>query len=64
MFLWVLRSYHETEPVILSVSEEDEISIKEAAELVAKGYDFKGEFIVSFQSNLTQTFFYLSYQNS
>ena len=44
----MLREYEETEPIILSVGEEDEISIKEAAELVAKGYDFHGEFIVSF----------------
>lgn len=45
LFLWVLRNYNETAPIILSVSEEDEISIKRAAELVAQGYDFKGEFI-------------------
>uniref|UniRef100_H2YDP0 GDP-L-fucose synthase n=1 Tax=Ciona savignyi TaxID=51511 RepID=H2YDP0_CIOSA len=44
LFLWVLREYKETEPIILSVSEEDEISIKEAAEFVAKGFDFDGEF--------------------
>lgn len=44
LFLWVLRNYDETEPIILSVSEEDEISIKRAAELVAKGYDFQGKF--------------------
>jgi len=44
LFLRVLREYDETEPIILSVSEEDEISIKEAAELVAKGFDFDGGF--------------------
>ena len=36
-----MRSYDEPEPIILSVAEEDEISIKEAAEAVAKAYDFK-----------------------
>lgn len=45
LFLWVMRNYTETEPIILSVSESDEISIKEAAEGVAKAYDFKGEWI-------------------
>ena len=42
----MLRAYEETEPIILSVGEEDEISIKEAAELVAKGFDFDGGFEV------------------
>lgn len=46
--MWVLRSYDETEPIILSVAEADEISIKEAAQLVADGFDFKGEFVVRF----------------
>nr|CAB3267316.1 GDP-L-fucose synthase [Phallusia mammillata] len=45
LFLWVLREYQETEPIILSVGEEDEISIKTAAELVAKGFDYEGEFV-------------------
>merc|ERR1711881_605561 len=45
LFLWVLRDYNETEPIILSVSGEEEISIKEAAEAVAKAYNFEGEWI-------------------
>lgn len=45
LFLWVLREYQETEPIILSVSEEEEKSIKEAAESVAKAYGFKGEWL-------------------
>lgn len=44
LFLWVMREYSETEPIILSVGEEDEISIKEAAEFVAKGYDYTEPF--------------------
>ena len=32
----------------VSVGEEDEVSIKEAAEAVAKALDFKGEVVVSF----------------
>lgn len=43
LFLWVLRDYEETEPIILSVSGEEEISIKEAAEAVAEAYKFTGE---------------------
>jgi len=45
LFLWVMREYTEPDPIILSVSESEEISIKEAAEAVAKAYDFKGEWI-------------------
>jgi len=45
LFLWVMREYTEPDPIILSVSESEEISIKEAAEAVARAYDFKGEWI-------------------
>ncbi|XP_031557552.1 GDP-L-fucose synthase-like [Actinia tenebrosa] len=37
LMIWVLREYNEIDPIILSVSEEEEISIKEVAGLVAKG---------------------------
>ncbi|KAM5313481.1 GDP-L-fucose synthase isoform 3-T7 [Glossophaga mutica] len=43
LFLWVLREYSEVEPIILSVGEEDEVSIQEAAEAVAEAMDFRGE---------------------
>lgn len=43
LFLWVMRDYEETEPIILSVAEEDEKSIDEAAKSVAKAYKFNGE---------------------
>lgn len=45
LFLWVLRDYDEVDPIILSVDEKDEISIKEAAEAVVRSMDFKGEVI-------------------
>ncbi|XP_005093336.1 GDP-L-fucose synthase [Aplysia californica] len=45
LFLWVLREYDEVTPIILSVGEEDEISIKEAADLVVEASDFKGEVV-------------------
>ncbi|KAK6187811.1 hypothetical protein SNE40_005752 [Patella caerulea] len=45
LFLWVLREYQEIDPIILSVGEEDEVSIKEAAELVVEAMDFKGKVV-------------------
>ncbi|GAB5584304.1 GDP-L-fucose synthase [Prionailurus iriomotensis] len=43
LFIWVLREYDEVEPIILSVGEEDEVSIQEAAEAVVEAMDFRGE---------------------
>ncbi|XP_067086418.1 GDP-L-fucose synthase-like isoform X3 [Osmerus mordax] len=45
LFLWVLREYKEVNPIILSVDEEDELSIKEAAESVVQALGFKGEVV-------------------
>ncbi|GAB6028640.1 GDP-L-fucose synthase [Chamberlinius hualienensis] len=45
LMVWVVREYNEVEPIILSVDEKDEISIKEAAELVVEAFDFKGDII-------------------
>ncbi|XP_073332826.1 GDP-L-fucose synthase-like [Pagrus major] len=45
LFIWVLRDYQEVDPIILSVGEEDEVSIKEAAEAVVQALDFKGEVV-------------------
>nr|XP_057929593.1 GDP-L-fucose synthase [Doryrhamphus excisus]XP_057929594.1 GDP-L-fucose synthase [Doryrhamphus excisus] len=45
LFLWVLREYPEVDPIILSVGEEDEVSIKEAADAVVHALDFKGEVV-------------------
>lgn len=38
---WVLESYHEKESIILSVSQEDEVSIKDIATLIAKEFDYE-----------------------
>lgn len=43
LYLWVLREYDSIEPIILSVGEEDEVSIKQAADAIVKAMDFKGE---------------------
>jgi len=45
LMVWVIREYNEVEPIILSVDEKDEISIKEAAELVVEAFEFKGDII-------------------
>ncbi|RUS81277.1 hypothetical protein EGW08_010951 [Elysia chlorotica] len=45
LFIWVMREYNEVTPIILSVGEEDEISIKEAADLVVEAVGFKGEVV-------------------
>jgi GDP-L-fucose synthase len=39
--LWVLREYRETEPIILSVGEEDEVSIADAAHAIADAMGFQ-----------------------
>ena len=40
LMMWVLRSYEETEPIILSVGENEEISIKEAAECIMEAMKY------------------------
>jgi len=43
--VWVLRSYESIEPIILSVDEAAEVTIKEVAELVAKAMGFEGKIV-------------------
>jgi GDP-L-fucose synthase len=42
---WALRSYHEVEPIILSVDEAAEVSIGEVARLVARSMGFTGRLV-------------------
>jgi len=44
LFVWMLREYEEIDPLILSVGEKDEISIKELADAVVKAIGFEGEY--------------------
>jgi len=44
LFIWVLREYQEISPIILSVGEEDEVSIKTVADAIVKAMDFKGPY--------------------
>ncbi|XP_033628688.1 GDP-L-fucose synthase-like [Asterias rubens] len=46
LFLWAIREYEEVDPIIFSVGEEDEITIKEAADLIVEAFDFKGPVIL------------------
>ncbi|XP_011501761.1 PREDICTED: probable GDP-L-fucose synthase [Ceratosolen solmsi marchali] len=45
LIIWVLREYNSVEPIILSVDESEEVSIAQAAEALAKAFDFKGNII-------------------
>ncbi|XP_068575046.1 GDP-L-fucose synthase-like [Cebidichthys violaceus] len=51
LIVWVLREYEEIDPIILSVGEEDEISIKDAVDMIAEALDFKGK--VHFDTTLS-----------
>lgn len=43
LFIWVLRSYDEVEPIMLTVDESDEVSIGHVAQTVLKAFGFEGE---------------------
>ncbi|KAI4454634.1 gdp-l-fucose synthase [Holotrichia oblita] len=45
LFIWVLREYNEVDPIILSVDEEAEVSIKDLAIELAQAFDFKGKIV-------------------
>ncbi|TFL03832.1 epimerase-domain-containing protein [Pterulicium gracile] len=50
MFVWQLREYDEPDPVIFSVGEDQEVTIKQVAEAIVKAVGFTGEF--AFDTNL------------
>jgi len=45
LLVWTLHNYDEISPIILSVGEEDEVSIGEVAKLVAEAMEFKGNLV-------------------
>lgn len=45
LFLWVARHYDDPNPIILSVDESDEITIKQVVEMIVEAMEFKGEVI-------------------
>ncbi|KAI8068071.1 hypothetical protein BC940DRAFT_340482 [Gongronella butleri] len=44
LFIWTLREYQEIDPIILSVGEKDEVSIKDVADAIVKALAFEGEY--------------------
>lgn len=44
LFIWMLREYDDVEPVILSVGENEEVSIKEVADAIVKAVGFDGNY--------------------
>ena len=49
LIMWVTEKYNDSNSVILSVSEKDEVSIKDVAKLIAKEYDY--EHMLEFDSS-------------
>eukprot|EP00760_Papus_ankaliazontas_P019043 PhM_4_TR17848/c0_g1_i1/m.69084/K02377/TSTA3, fcl; GDP-L-fucose synthase len=45
LILWVLRSYEDSEPIILSVGEEDEVSIADVVAMIVEAMQFQGEVV-------------------
>jgi len=45
LFVWVMRHYDSPEPIILSVNEEDEITIRQVVETIRDAIGFEGEII-------------------
>lgn len=43
LMIWAVREYDEVDPIILSVGEEDEVSIKQVADAVVNAMKFEGE---------------------
>jgi GDP-L-fucose synthase len=52
LFVWTLRNYNEVDPIILSVDEATEVSIKEVVEEIVRAMDFTGNFCTSSSSCL------------
>jgi len=44
LFIWMLRDYDDVEPLILSVGEDEEVSIKSVADAIVKAVGFEGNY--------------------
>ncbi|TIA92746.1 hypothetical protein E3P99_00461 [Wallemia hederae] len=45
LFIWQLREYNSIEPLILSPSENEEVSIKQVADAIVEAVGFEGEYV-------------------
>lgn len=45
LIIWTLSNYESVEPLILSVDEEQEVTIYQVAEAIARSFDFKGKIV-------------------
>ncbi|CAG4987702.1 unnamed protein product [Parnassius apollo] len=45
LFIWVLKNYTSVEPIILSVDEEEEVTIGEVAEAIKKAHGYQGQIV-------------------
>jgi len=43
--IWTMRNYHDVDPIILSVGEEDEVSIADVALMIAAAMKFEGKVV-------------------
>ncbi|KAE9383689.1 NAD(P)-binding protein [Gymnopus androsaceus JB14] len=44
LVIWMLREYDDVDPVILSVSEDEEITVKQVADAIVKAMEFNGTY--------------------
>ncbi|VDP21571.1 unnamed protein product [Soboliphyme baturini] len=51
LFVWALFNYKDTTPIIFSVGEEDEKSIREIVDIIVKAMEFDGEVIYDTTKN-------------
>uniref|UniRef100_W5KQ11 GDP-L-fucose synthase n=1 Tax=Astyanax mexicanus TaxID=7994 RepID=W5KQ11_ASTMX len=45
LYLWVLREYNEVDPIILSVGEDEEITVKDVVDAIVEAFEFTGPVI-------------------
>ncbi|VDL99097.1 unnamed protein product [Schistocephalus solidus] len=57
LFIWALRHYNDPDPIILSVPEADEVSIKHAAEVIASSMGCKQLTVSFFTASPLRRFF-------
>lgn len=45
LFIWMMRSYDKIDPLIFCSDIEDEVTVGEVAQLIAKAFNFKGKIV-------------------